>query len=186
MRSGLGPAPEPGQAARLHDACRRHRAQAFDEIVDVRIEGGEMPAGAGGDPAAQSRELEALRVMPDGEAVRLQRRLDRGAANASLNARGAARRVDLEHPVQAAHVEADRPGEGVADRGLDAAHDRGAGAEGYDGDVRAGRPVEHGGDIGLVLRQSDVVRRIGEVAGEGANGLRIGFSVSVQEPLVRV
>ena len=83
------------QAARFHDARGRDRAQAFDQIVDMRVEGGEMAARAGGDPAAERRELEALRIVAQGEAMRFQRRFDRGAADAGLNARGAAGRRPL-------------------------------------------------------------------------------------------
>ena len=88
-----------GQAARFHGAGRRHRAHAFDEIVNVRVEGGEVAARAGGDPAAESRELEALRIVPDREPVRFQRRFDRRAADAGLDACGAARLVHFEHAV---------------------------------------------------------------------------------------
>ena len=63
MRSGLGPAPEPGQAARFQHAARRDHAQAFDEIVDMGVEAGEMAARAGRDPAAEGRIFEALREM---------------------------------------------------------------------------------------------------------------------------
>ena len=109
-----------------------------------------------------------------------------GPADPALDPRRAARRVDLEHPVQAPHIEAHRPGIGVADRRLDAADDRGAAAERNDGDLRAARPVEHGGDLGFVRRQGDEVGRVGEVAREGADRLGIGLAVGVQEPLVRV
>ena len=145
-----------------------------------------MAAGAGGDPAAQGRELEALRIVAKREPMGLQRRLDRRAANAALDARGAARAVHLEHPVEMAHVEADRPGVAVADRGLDAAHDRGAATERNDRDFRAARPVEHGCDVGFALRQGDEIGRVGEIAREGAHGLRKGLAVGVQEPLVGV
>ena len=109
-----------------------------------------------------------------------------GPADPALDARGAARRVDLEHPVEAAQIEADRAGVGLADRRLDAADDRGAAAERNDGDLRAARPVEHGGDVGFALGQGDEVGRVGEVAREGAHRFRIGLAVGVQKPLVGV
>ena len=40
-------------------------SEAFDEIVDMGIERGEVPAGPGRDPAAEGGEFEALRVVPD-------------------------------------------------------------------------------------------------------------------------
>ena len=112
VRAGAG--ARAGQAARLHHAGRGDRAEAFDEIVDMGVERGEMAARARRDPAAQGRELEALRVVPDGEPVRLQRRLDRGPTDPASDARGAARRVDLEHAVEMTQIEADRAGVAVA------------------------------------------------------------------------
>ena len=58
---GRGAGARAGQAARLDRAGRRDRARALDEIVDVRVLRGVVAAGAGRDPAAQRRELEALR-----------------------------------------------------------------------------------------------------------------------------
>ena len=150
------------------------------------IERGEVAAGAGRDPAAEGRELEALRVVADGEAVRFQRRLDRRSANAALDARGAARAVHLEHPVEMAHVEADRASIAVADDRLDAADDRRAAAERNDREFRAARPVEHGGDIGFGLRQGNEVGRVGEVAREGAHRLGIGLAIGMEEAFVGV
>ncbi len=145
-----------------------------------------MAARARRDPAAEGRELEALRVVPDGEPVRLQRRLDRGPADPALDASGAARRVDLEHAVEMAQIEADRAGVAVAHMRLDAADDRGAAAERNDGDLRLARPIEHGGDVDFALRQGHEVGRVGEVAREGAHRFRIGLAVRVQKPFVRL
>jgi hypothetical protein len=124
--------------------------------------------------------------VADGEPVRLQRRLDRRAQDAGLDARGAAGRVHLEHAVEPAQVEADGAGVAVAHRRLDAAHDRGAAPEGDDGDLGAARPVEHGGHVGLARGQGDQVRRVGEVAAPGADRLRVGLAVGVQEALVGI
>ena len=105
---GAGAGAGAGQAARLDDAARRDDAQAFDEIVDMGVEGGEMAARPGRDPAAQCRILEALRKMPQGQIVRLQLRLERGAEDAGLDARGARGAVDLRDPVEMPQVEGDR------------------------------------------------------------------------------
>ena len=102
------------------------------------------------------------------------------------NARRAARLIDLEHAIEPAQVEADGAGVGLADRRLDAADDRGAAAEGDDGDLRPARPLEHGRNVGFACRQGDEVGRVGEVAREGADRFRIGLAVGVQEPLVGV
>ena len=55
---GAGAGTGAGQAAGGDDAVRRHHAQRLDEVVDVRVERGEVAAGAGGDPATQRRQLE--------------------------------------------------------------------------------------------------------------------------------
>ena len=150
------------------------------------VERGEVPAAAGGDPAAESGEPEALRVVPDREAVGLQRRLDRRTQDAGLDARGAAGPVDLEDLVEPPQVEADRAGVAVADGRLDAANDRRAAAEGHDGDVRHARPIEHGDDVCFARRKGDQIRRVGEIAIPGPDRLRIGLAVGVQEPFVRI
>ena len=116
----------------------------------------------------------------------LQRRLDRRAANTALNEGGAAGRVDLQHPVEMAHVEADRARVAVADRRLDAADHRGAAAERNDRDPYAACPIEHGGDLAFALRQGDEIGRVGEVAVKRAHRLRKGLAVSVEEAFVRV
>ena len=55
------------QAAAFQRAGRRHRAQALHELVDVGVERGVVAAGAGGDPAAEGREAEGLREVPERE-----------------------------------------------------------------------------------------------------------------------
>ena len=76
IRSGDGPAPEPGQPPRLPRAARRDRADALDEVVDVRELRREVPAGARRDPAAERRELERLREEAHRQAVRAEQLLD--------------------------------------------------------------------------------------------------------------
>ena len=75
-------------------------------------EGGEAPARAGRDPAAGGRELEALRIVAQSEAMRLQRRFDRGPPDArrELPAAAAGKVFTSEHAVEMAQVEADRAG----------------------------------------------------------------------------
>ena len=76
---GAGSGARTRQAPRFNDAGRRHHADAFDEIVDMRVERREMAAGAGGDPAAKRGELEALGIVADGEIMRLDRGIDHRA-----------------------------------------------------------------------------------------------------------
>ena len=96
-----------GQAARFHHAARRHHAQAFDEIVDMGIEAGEMAARAGRDPAAERGIFEALRKMPQGDAVRLELVLQRRTIDAAFDQRGARGLVDLDDLAEIAQVERD-------------------------------------------------------------------------------
>ncbi len=54
MRSRLGPAPDPSnRRVSFQCAARRHDAQAFDEIIYMRVETGEMTALSRRDPAAK-------------------------------------------------------------------------------------------------------------------------------------
>src|SRR5262249_52403952 len=111
------------QAARFHGAGRGNGAGAFDEIVDMGVEGGEVPARPGRDPASEGRELEALRIVPGRKTVWLQPGLDRGAAHSALDARGAAGPVDFNDAVEAAQIEADGARVAIADHGLNATDD---------------------------------------------------------------
>ena len=125
-----GPAParppsrHPGDSATPTGVTIAHR---LHEVVDVGVSGGEVPAGPGRDPAAQGGELVALRVVPQGQAVRAQSIRDGRSDGAAADARDQADVVDLDHAGQAAQVEAQhRPGPVAA---LDAADHRGAAAE---------------------------------------------------------
>ncbi len=124
-----------------------------------------MPAGARGDPAAERRELEALRKVPQGEPVRLELGLQRRPEGAPLDAGGAGGAVDLDHAMHVAQVQCH--GRLVAaqpvDAGLDPADHARAAAERRDRRLRRLRPVEHG-------RPAHVVR--------------IGFSVGMRGPVV--
>ena len=95
MRSGRGPAPEPGRRRDSNAPVGRDRAHRLDEVVDVRVERREVAAGARRDPAAERRELEGLREVAQGEAV-----LGRAAPRAPGRARrpGCARRARSRRP----------------------------------------------------------------------------------------
>ena len=98
---GGGPGARAGQPAGLADPGRGDDAQRLDQVVDVGVEGGEVPAGPGGEPAAEGGELEGLREVAQGQAVRAQLVFQVRAEDAGLDAGGAAGRVDLEHAVEA-------------------------------------------------------------------------------------
>ncbi len=150
------------------------------------VECGEVPAGARRYPTPEGRELEALRIMTGREAIGLQRGLDRGAAHTTLDARGTAGLVDLNDAVETTQIEADCGLIAIANDRFNTADDRGAAAEGDDGDIRFARPLHHGGHLRLARRNGDEIRRVGKVALKGADSLGIRLSISVQAPLIRI
>src|SRR5205807_6755219 len=126
---GAGPGPGAGKAAGLEHTAQGDDAQAFDKIVDMRVEARKMAARAGRDPAAQCRVLEALWEMTQAQRVRLQLSLERRAKHPSLDPGGAGGAVDLQHPVQVPQIEGDRRSAGGAvEPRLDAADDTAAAA----------------------------------------------------------
>ena len=185
-RSGLGPAPEPGRRRLLQRAGGRHRAQALHELVDVGVERRIVAAGAGGDPAAEGREFEGLREVPQREPRRLELGLQRRPEDAALNAGRARGAVDLQHLVQAAEVDGQGAGVGVADGGLDAAHHGGACAVGNRREPSVARPVEQRHDVRFGLGTGHHVGRRAEVAGPGADVIGVGLAVGVARAAVGI
>ena len=92
-RAGTG----SGQPPRLAHPGRGDDPQRFGQVVDVGVERGEVPAGAGGQPAAEAGEREGLREVPQRQVVRAQLVLDRRPERPGLDPRGPADPVDLEH-----------------------------------------------------------------------------------------
>ena len=175
------------QAARFQDAARRHHAQVFDEIVDVRIKAGEMAARPGRDPAAQRRILEALRKVPQGDAMRLELVLQRGTIGAAFDQRGARGLVDLDHLAEMAQIECD--GGLVADAvgaRLDTAADAGAAAERRQRGADTAGPVHHGGNLCFAAGVGDDVGRAIVVAEHGAHVIGIGLAVGMCGAVVAV
>src|SRR4029453_13071451 len=84
----------------------------LDEVVDVRLQRREMAARAGGDPAAQRRVLERLRVVAEGLPVGLELLLEAGTRGPGLDAGRPRARINVEHAVEPAQVDryGGRPG----------------------------------------------------------------------------
>ena len=143
-----------------------------------------MAAGAGGDPAAERGELEALRIVPQRQPVRAQLRLERRPEHAGLDARRAAGAVDLQHPGEPFEVERQRRGVAGADRRLDAADDARAAAERHDRDVAARGPVEQVDDLGLAARKGDPVGHVRHVAQPHAQAVGIALAEAVGQAVV--
>ena len=89
------PGARAGQPAALPDARRRERAHRLDEVVDVRVQRGEVAARAGGDPAAERRVLERLREVAQRQAVLAQLVLE---ARARWRRPGCGRRARPRRP----------------------------------------------------------------------------------------
>ena len=85
------------------------------------VQRGKMPTRTGGDPAAQSRELERLGIMPQGIAVRLELGLQGRAVHAGLNAGRARGFINFQHFIEVAQINGNAPRVGVPRRRLDAA-----------------------------------------------------------------
>ena len=101
------------QPPALPGAARGERADRLDQVVDVGPDGREVAAGAGRDPAAEGRVLERLREVAQGEPVLAELLVERRAEHAGLDPRRARDRIDLEHPVERAEVDAHRAGVGT-------------------------------------------------------------------------
>ena len=86
---GAGAGAAAGEAAGLPDAVGGDHPHRLDEVVYVGVVGGVVSSGASGDPAAERGELEALRVVAQGEAVGAQLGLEARAIGAGLDAGGA-------------------------------------------------------------------------------------------------
>ena len=173
-----------GQAPALPRAGGRERTDRLDEVVDVRVQRGEVAAGAGGDPAAQRRVLERLRVVAQGQAVLAQPGLELRPGGAGLDAGGARDRVHLEHAVQ--RLEVDAHGGVLGHAGLHAAHHAGAAAEGDRRGARVGAPGQQLLELALVARVGHHVGRVVEAAAKGAHHVAVGAAVAVQGALVGI
>ncbi len=169
--------PGARQAPALPGSRGRERPHRLDEVVDVRVERGVVAAGAGGDPAAERRVLEGLRVVTQRQPVRLQLLLQRGARGPRLDARGAGDRIDVEHPIQSAEVDRDR--RRLLHARLHSADDAGAAAVGDRGRVDRDAPFEHALEVGLVGRVGDHVGRVVEAAAQSPHQVAVGLAVGV-------
>ena len=183
---GCRASPGAGQAARLHHAGGGDQAGVFDEVVDVGVLHRVVATGARGDPAAERGELEALRKVPQRQAVRLELGFEFGPQRAGLDARSAAGAVDLQHAVQPFEVHRHRARVAGAHRGLDAAAHAAAAAIGHHRDIAAGRPVQQVDDGLLVVRVGHPVRRLGHVAQPHAREVGVALAVAVVEPVQRL
>ena len=152
----------------------------------MRVERGEVTARARNDPSTERRVLEALRVMPQREAVRRELLLEPRTGRPRLDARGARHRVDLEHAVHRSQIDGDRAVPRAPAGPLDAADDARPAAEGDHRESIALAPREHARHVLFVTRERDRVGRPGEVPREGACDVAVPLAVRVQRALAPV
>ena len=184
IRSGEGPAPEPGRRRDCPRAGRRDRADALDEVVDVGELRREVPARARRDPAAERRELERLREEAHRQAVRAEQLLD--ARPGSRRRRCAPR----ARPRRA------RAAPSSAPRSSDSAPSKRAGMRGSTppttlvpppyGTTATFAPAAHSSSAAtsrLVARARDDVRDVLVDAAERADGVEVRLAVGVRRAL---
>ena len=159
--------------------------QRFDQLVDVGELRREVPARSRGDPAAERRKLEGLRIVPQRQAVSTELLFERGSERARLNPRGAGLCIDFEHLVHFPEIDRQRSGEAFADIGLDpAAHARPA-AVGNCRDPSVVAKVQQRDHVALAGRKRDQVRRISKIAAQRAHQIAIRLSVTVARAFER-
>src|SRR5262245_47299426 len=133
------------------------------------VEGGEVTAGTGGDPAAERRALETLGEMTQREPVRLESRLKRRPESAGLDACSTRGLVDLDHAAKLAQVDGHcRLMSRRIAPWLDSTDDARSAAEWCHARLRATRPVERGRDLVLSARIGDDVWCVTVVADKPA------------------
>ena len=183
---GAGARPGSRQAAALPVAGRGDRPHRLDQVVDVGIERREMPAGAGGHPAAQRGVLEGLREVAEREAALAQVVLQRRAEHPALDSRRGGDLINLQDAVEAAEVDRDGAAVGIPHPRLDAADDAGAAAVGDRRQPVFGAPAEHGLELGLGPGARDQVGRVLELAAEPTHDIAIGLAERARDAVVAV
>ena len=170
MRSGLGPAPEPGRRRVSISPVGVTARDRLDQVVDVRVQGREVAAGACRDPPAERRELERLREVAQREPVLAQLVLEVRARRAGLDQRRA-RDVRSTSSTRSSRARSSvtAAGVAVAHARLDAADDARAAAVRDHRRAALAAPFEHLGDLGLV-RGGTRPRRAHGRSGRGRRG----------------
>jgi hypothetical protein len=139
-----------------------------------------MTTGTRREPAAERRELERLREVPQRQPVFLQLGLQRRPQHPRLDPGGPARRIDLQHLVQVLEIQRDDP---VQLPRLDPTNHGSAATEGNHRHVVARTPVEHVDHVLLGARPGHGVRQRPDVAGEVAGDVAVGLAAGVREPV---
>src|SRR5437588_487023 len=97
----------------------QQRLTGVDQAAVGGVQRREVSARARGDPAAEGRELERLREVPQRQTVLGELLLEVRADRARLDPRRLRDGVDLEHAVERLKVDRDRTGVLLAEPRLD-------------------------------------------------------------------
>ena len=148
------------------------------------VEGREVAAGAGRDPAAEGGELERLREVAQGQVVLAELVLECGPAAPRPGSVPPATRCRSRARGRAGEVDRDRAAVPVADPRLDPADDAGAAAVGDRRRTLLLAEAEHRLDLGLIAGEGDQVGWVGKLAAKAAHDVAVGLAERVAEPLV--
>ena len=181
VRAGAGARARQPPALPL--AVQGHRPHRLDQVVDVGVEGREVAAGAGRDPAAQRRVLERLREVAQGEAVLAQLLLEHAARWRRPGSAPPSRpRRPRGRGPSAAGRCVTTPGYSLAHPRLDPADDAGAAAVGDRRRPLVGAEVEDDVDVLGGLGVRDQVGRVRELAPKAADDVAVGLAEGVRRP----
>ncbi len=169
-----------GQATRLPGSRRGDRAGGLDEVLDVGVQGGEVPGRARGDPATEGGVLEGLGEVAQREAVLGELGLEGRPQGARLDQGRARDGVDLEHAVEGSEVDRDGAVVGVGDLRSHTAHHRCAAAVGDCGETLGRAPLQQPFDIGLVPRVGDEVGGVQELTAKAVDDVGVGLAERVR------
>eukprot|EP00672_Neobodo_designis_P018306 CAMPEP_0174829732 /NCGR_PEP_ID=MMETSP1114-20130205/2107_1 /TAXON_ID=312471 /ORGANISM="Neobodo designis, Strain CCAP 1951/1" /LENGTH=679 /DNA_ID=CAMNT_0016063495 /DNA_START=55 /DNA_END=2095 /DNA_ORIENTATION=- len=149
---------------RLDDALGRRHLHRQHHVLDVAVLVAVRARAARGDPAAERRVDVAVGVVPEHEAVAAELLVEVRAEHAALERGDARLLVDAQHLAHAAHVDGDDHPARLERRGLDAAGDVRAAAEGNEHDVVLVGKRHKLHAVVVRLGHGDGVRGAGDVA----------------------
>ena len=179
---GRGTGAGTRQPPALPGPARGDRPHRLDQVLDVGIDGREVPAGPGRDPAAEGRVLEGLREVAQGQPVLAQLRFQPRPGRPGLDSRRQRCRVDLQHPVQPPQVH--RHHRPIPEPRLHPADDAGPAPERNHRRPLGLRPAQNRLDLRLVPRKRDQIRRILEFPPKPPHHVPIGLPQPMRNPLV--
>src|SRR5262249_54835472 len=132
-----------GQAPRFNYPGRRDHADRLHEIVDMRVEGGEVATRAGRDPSTQRGKFKRLWKIANGVAVRAKLIVQRRTEHASLNTGRPRNLIHFEYAVQMLEIDRNRAAIAITRGRLDSPNHAGAAAKRRSGEACTVTPFQH-------------------------------------------